>query len=140
MQCNWGCSELSRVLQLTRERQGGMGIVDCSLTSGDAWRRVEWDEAGSVSAFSLWEGSLEGGNCVAASLRHPHIVTIYDAGEDEQMLYITMEYVVGSDLSDVIKQRTVAGELSRSSSRSPPRSARRTPAAWCIATSSPRTC
>ncbi len=39
----------------------------------------------------------------AASLRHPHVVTIHDAGEDQGMLYITMEYVEGTDLRSLIR-------------------------------------
>jgi streptogramin lyase len=39
---------------------------------------------------------------IAASLRHPNIVTIFDAGEAADRLYITMEYVEGSDLGTVI--------------------------------------
>jgi len=41
----------------------------------------------------------------AASLRHPHIVTIYDAGEESTLLYITMELVDGTDLRQVIRSQ-----------------------------------
>jgi serine/threonine-protein kinase len=41
----------------------------------------------------------------AAALQHPHIITVYDLGEAEQQLYIAMELVEGSDLSDLIAQR-----------------------------------
>ena len=41
----------------------------------------------------------------AAVLQHPHIITVYDLGEAEQQLYIAMELVEGSDLSDLIGQR-----------------------------------
>lgn len=39
---------------------------------------------------------------LAASLQHPHIVTIYDAGESDGRLYIAMQYVQGSDLQRVV--------------------------------------
>ena len=35
----------------------------------------------------------------AGSLNHPNIVTIYDAGEDQELAYIAMEYMSGTDLS-----------------------------------------
>ncbi|MDR3364788.1 MAG: Stk1 family PASTA domain-containing Ser/Thr kinase [Clostridiales Family XIII bacterium] len=38
----------------------------------------------------------------AASLLHPNIVTIYDAGKDRDIYYIVMEYVEGRALSEVI--------------------------------------
>jgi eukaryotic-like serine/threonine-protein kinase len=55
----------------------------------------------------------------AASLSHPNIVQVYDAGEDEfegrEASYIVMEYVPGGDLKDLIDARgTLSGaELSR---------------------------
>ena len=38
----------------------------------------------------------------AASLLHPNIVTIHDAGKDRDIYYIVMEYIEGKPLSDVI--------------------------------------
>ena len=38
----------------------------------------------------------------AAVLQHPNIVTVYDAGQDGNELFIAMELVEGRDLSDVI--------------------------------------
>jgi len=34
----------------------------------------------------------------AANLRHPHIVTIYDIGEDQGIHYIAMEYIASRPL------------------------------------------
>ncbi|MCV2492013.1 serine/threonine protein kinase, partial [Geodermatophilus sp. YIM 151500] len=39
---------------------------------------------------------------LAASLDHPNIVPIYEAGEAEGQLFIAMRYVVGSDLKGVL--------------------------------------
>lgn len=41
----------------------------------------------------------------AAVLSHPNIVTIHDAGQDGETPYIVMEFVEGTDLRSVLKQR-----------------------------------
>jgi serine/threonine protein kinase len=41
---------------------------------------------------------------LAAALRHPHIIPIYDAGDDEGNLYIAMLLVDGGDLSSVLRR------------------------------------
>lgn len=39
----------------------------------------------------------------AGRLIHPHIVTLFDAGEDDGLLYLAFEYVPGSDLAERLK-------------------------------------
>ena len=39
---------------------------------------------------------------IAAGITHPNIVTVYDAGEVDGMLYIAMQYVPGQDLSQIL--------------------------------------
>ncbi|MFI2760381.1 serine/threonine-protein kinase [Streptomyces echinatus] len=42
---------------------------------------------------------------VAASLDHPHIVPVFEAGEADGVLYIAMRYVSGSDLRHLLDER-----------------------------------
>ncbi|HET6548049.1 MAG TPA: AAA family ATPase [Solirubrobacter sp.] len=43
---------------------------------------------------------------VAASLQHPHVVPVFDAGEEDGRLYVTMRYVDGHDLARLIALET----------------------------------
>jgi serine/threonine protein kinase len=40
----------------------------------------------------------------AASISHPNIIPIHDAGEYEDLLYIAMRYVEGSDLKELVRR------------------------------------
>lgn len=40
----------------------------------------------------------------AGRLSHPNIVTIYDAGEEQELGYIAMEALEGTDLKDYCKK------------------------------------
>ncbi|MEK7795355.1 MAG: serine/threonine-protein kinase [Candidatus Hydrogenedentota bacterium] len=41
----------------------------------------------------------------AGGLNHPNIITIYDAGEQDGMAYIAMEYLEGGDLDDLLQKK-----------------------------------
>lgn len=41
----------------------------------------------------------------AASLSHPNVVSIYDVGQEEDIHYIVMEYIEGTTLNDLIKEK-----------------------------------
>ncbi|NTV64662.1 MAG: serine/threonine protein kinase, partial [Oscillochloris sp.] len=45
----------------------------------------------------------------AASLRHPHIVTIYDVGEQDSLHYIAMEFINGRTLHSILNEQTTLG-------------------------------
>src|SRR6185436_2607899 len=38
-----------------------------------------------------------------ARLRHPHILTLYDYGSDDDILFLAMVYVEGGSLNDLIR-------------------------------------
>jgi serine/threonine-protein kinase len=42
---------------------------------------------------------------IAAALQHANIVTVYDAGEADGLLYLAMQYIEGSDLSSVLRSQ-----------------------------------
>lgn len=44
---------------------------------------------------------------IAASLHHPNIVTIYDAGQAADAVYIAMEYVEGRSLQDILDEMQI---------------------------------
>ena len=41
----------------------------------------------------------------ATQLTHPNIVGVYDVGQSQEMNYIVMEYVEGTDLKDYVRQK-----------------------------------
>jgi serine/threonine protein kinase len=40
---------------------------------------------------------------IAAALQHPNIVTVYDAGEVDGLLYLAMQYIEGEDLAAMLR-------------------------------------
>jgi CheY-like chemotaxis protein len=40
---------------------------------------------------------------IAAALQHPNIVTVYDAGEVDGMLYLAMQFIRGEDLAAILR-------------------------------------
>ncbi|WP_312870230.1 serine/threonine-protein kinase [Gordonia asplenii] len=48
---------------------------------------------------------------VLATLSHPNIVTLYDRGEFDGRLWITMEYIAGTDAAELIKTGPLSPQL-----------------------------
>jgi len=42
---------------------------------------------------------------MAAGIRHPNVIPIYDAGPSDGLLYIAMLYVAGADLRAILRER-----------------------------------
>jgi len=84
--------------------RGGMGVVyhatDLSLQRPVALKLIAPEFAGDPRFRQrfLQEPRL------AASLDHPHVIPIYEAGEFGGHLYLAMRYVQGSDLSSVLER------------------------------------
>ncbi len=62
---------------------------------------VEGDELADVKARFFREAESAG------KLSHPNIVTIYDAGEEQDLAYFAMEVLDGVDLKDLCKKRNL---------------------------------
>src|SRR6266705_4620815 len=79
--------------------RGGMGVVYLArhLRLG---RRVALKVlVPELSKDELFRERFIRESQLAATLDHPNIIPIYDAGEARELLYISMRYVEGSDLS-----------------------------------------
>jgi CHASE2 domain-containing sensor protein/tRNA A-37 threonylcarbamoyl transferase component Bud32 len=68
-------------------------------------REFDKDEQASVLDRFFHEAEAAG------RLHHPHIVTIYDAGQHNDLAYIAMEYLTGSDLRVYTKEGTLLPPL-----------------------------
>ncbi len=84
--------------------RGGMGIVylaeDAVLQRSVAYKVVPGyirEDPKALDSF-LREARI------AASLQHPNIVTIYDAGQTADEVYIAMEYVEGRSLQEILDE------------------------------------
>jgi serine/threonine-protein kinase len=85
---------------------GGMGLV-YEGAHVDLGKRVvlkvlppELITSPVVAERFLREGRL------TASIKHPHIVEVYDVGEHPAGMYLVMEYLDGGDLGALLKQQT----------------------------------
>jgi len=90
---------------------GGLGEVylatDTQLDRDVALKRVKSPESGSADGL---HADLIREARTLSSLQHPHIVTIYDVGQDEQGPFVVMEYLKGETLDDVIGRGAMTGE------------------------------
>jgi hypothetical protein len=80
-----GMGIVYRALDLDLEREVALKLIAPALAGDEAFRarfRREWR--------------------LAASIRHPHVVTIYHAGDEHGQLYVTMDYIAGTDLRAMI--------------------------------------
>lgn len=57
----------------------------------------------SLAADPEFRRRFERESRVASSLEHPHIVPVYDVGDDDGTLFIAMRYIAGQDLATLLR-------------------------------------
>ena len=121
--------------------QGGMGVVyratQLGLERPVALKVIAARVRGRPDFRERFKSEAQ----IAASIDHPNVVPIFEAGEADGVLYLAMRYVEGTDLRALVDaaQRLDPSAPCASSGRSPARSTPRTGAGSCTATSSRRT-
>jgi serine/threonine-protein kinase len=87
---------------------GGMGVL--YLASDPLLQRTVAIKVLSVQSDELRERFAREARS-AASLKHNHIVTIYDVGEDGGYPFLAMEYVDGETLAELIRRKAPMGAI-----------------------------
>jgi streptogramin lyase len=84
--------------------RGGMGVVyratQLRLKRQVALKLIAADLAADPSFRERFEHESE----IAAQIEHPHVIPLYEAGEQDGQLYITMRYIEGTDLRAMIER------------------------------------
>ena len=82
--------------------RGGMGVVyratQLSLDRPVAVKVIAPELAGDVTFRERFKRESR----IAASIEHPNVIPVYEAGEGEGLLYLSMRYVEGTDLKAVL--------------------------------------
>jgi len=88
LQAEGGMATVYRAIDLMLERPVAIKVLRKDLSSDPEFRERFRQEAKA-----------------AANLSHPNIVTVHDFGLDSDQLFIVMEYVPGTDLKSILKNR-----------------------------------
>lgn len=83
--------------------RGGMGVVYVAEDLGLKRRVALKVLASDLAADERFRNRFVRESQLAASLEHPNIVPIHEAGEVEGVLYIAMRYVEGTDLRALLR-------------------------------------
>ena len=83
-----GMGVVYRAADLRLERSIALKLLAASFAEDPGYRRRFLDESRR-----------------AAAIEHPHIVPVYDAGEESGVLFIAMRYVDGDDLACLLEQQ-----------------------------------
>jgi eukaryotic-like serine/threonine-protein kinase len=89
---------------------GGMGAVyqawDSELEVALAFKVIRPDAIGDAVATAEVEARFKRELLLARQVTHPNVVRIHDLGEIDGMKYLTMPYIEGKDLSDILAETT----------------------------------
>ena len=85
--------------------QGGIGSVyrafDTKMNREVALKRMAVNDDPKLQEQATQQLSKEAG--ALASLQHPHIVTVYDVGSDDEGPYVVMELISGKTLDELVE-------------------------------------
>ncbi len=85
--------------------EGGMGVVwaatQISLDRTVALKVVRSE----LAADSEFRDRFVTESRIAASLEDPNVVSVYDAGEESEILYLAMSFIEGTDLRALLRER-----------------------------------
>src|SRR4051794_14470727 len=85
--------------------RGGMGVVyravHLALKRDVALKVIASEFSADAGFRTRFERECE----AAASIQHPRVIPIYHAGEEDGLLYVTMRFVDGTDLSRLLLSR-----------------------------------
>jgi ribose transport system substrate-binding protein len=84
--------------------RGGMGVVYCADQMALGRTVALKLLAPELAEDDRFRGRFLSESRLAASIEHPHIVPIYDAGEADGLLYIAMPCVEGTDLRALVRR------------------------------------
>jgi predicted Ser/Thr protein kinase len=87
--------------------RGGMGVVYSARQTGVGRQVALKVLADQLSSTPDFVARFEREGRIQASLEHPHVVTVYEAGESEHGLYIAMRLVRGSTLAELMQEGTL---------------------------------
>jgi tetratricopeptide (TPR) repeat protein len=82
--------------------RGGMGVVYHALHEPLNRHVALKLIAPELSADPEFRARFQRESRAAASIRHPNVVPIYHAGEEQGLLYVSMQYIEGADLGRVL--------------------------------------
>lgn len=95
---------------LRRLDEGGMGTVylamDKKLHRHVAIKTIKREQLDSPEISSEYARRFELEAKAIAKLNHPHIVTVFDSGEEGEIAYLVMEFVEGQNLKYYFDRKT----------------------------------
>ena len=83
-----GMGVVYRATHVALERQGAVKLIAPDLATNEDFRRRFQRESK-----------------LAASIDHPHVIPVFDAGEEAGQLYVAMRFVEGTDLAELLTER-----------------------------------
>ena len=93
--------------------QGGMGVVyratQLGLDRPVALKVIAAELADNLDFRNRFKSEAQ----LAASIDHPNVVPVFEAGEADGVLYLAMRYVEGTDLRTLVDRERRAGARAR---------------------------